>query len=474
MAPKETDQRLVVVSNRVAPVDEKKGGVGGLAVAMLAALKSSGGVWFGWSGDVVSNPEPDPKLFEVGPITYATLDLGVRDHEEYYNGFANSTLWPLFHYRLDLTEFSRRTYTGYQRVNALFAGKLAPLLKPSDIIWVHDYHLIPFADQLRQMGLNHKMGFFLHTPFPVPEILLALPHHEVLMRSLCSYDVVGFQTRRDKDAFVAYLVGEAGGRQVEETIVEAYGRRFCVKEFPISVETGDIEKMAEVAGRSRQAERMRESLRDRDMIIGVDRLDYSKGLPQRFQAFQALLEQYAGNRGAVTFMQIAPPTRSDVQEYQEIRRELETLAGHINGAFAEFDWVPIRYLNKSFSRRNLLGFYRTSRIGLVTPLRDGMNLVAKEFIAAQDPSDPGVLVLSRFAGAADEMDAALIVNPYDVEGVAEALQRGLTMPLEERVERYDALMADLRRNDITAWRTRFVDALRQAPYTDASMTALSA
>lgn len=474
MPTKEADQRLVVVSNRVAPVDEKKGGVGGLAVAMLAALKSSGGVWFGWSGEVVANPRPDPKLFEVGPITYATLDLGVRDHEEYYNGFANSTLWPLFHFRLDLTEFSRRTYTGYQRVNALFAGKLAPMLKPNDNVWVHDYHLIPLADQLRQMGMSQNMGFFLHTPFPVPEILLALPHHETLMRSLCAYDVIGFQTRRDKDAFIAYLVQEADGELIGENIVEAYGRRMFVKEFPISVETDDIVKMAEVAGRSRQSERMRESLRDRDMIIGVDRLDYSKGLPQRFQAFQALLEQYAGNRGTVTFMQIAPPTRSEVREYQDIRRELETQAGHINGMFAEFDWVPIRYLNKSFSRRNLLGFYRASRIGLVTPLRDGMNLVAKEFVAAQDPEDPGVLVLSRFAGAADELDAALIVNPYDIEGVAEALQRGLTMPLEERLERYDSMMTVLRANDITNWREQFVNALKKAPFVDNSLTAISA
>lgn len=474
MPPKEADRRLVVVSNRVAPVDEKKGGVGGLAVAMLAALKSSGGVWFGWSGEVVASPSSEPKLFEVGSITYATVDLGHRDHEEYYNGFANSTLWPLFHYRLDLTEFSRRTYTGYQRVNALFAGKLAPLLRENDAIWVHDYHLIPFADQIRQMGLRQSLGFFLHTPFPVPEILLALPHHETLMRSLCAYDVIGFQTRRDKDAFVAYLVQEAGGRLVSDTIVEAYGRRIFVKEFPISVETRDIERMAEIAGRARQTERMRESLRERDMIIGVDRLDYSKGLPQRFLAFQTLLEHYAGNRGAVTFMQIAPPTREDVTEYQEIRRELETSAGHINGLFAEFDWVPIRYLNKSFSRRNLLGFYRVSKIGLVTPLRDGMNLVAKEYVAAQDPEDPGVLVLSRFAGAADEMDAALIVNPYDIEGVAEALQRGLTMPLEERVERHEALLTVLRENDITAWRTHFVEALRQAPYSEPSLTALSA
>ncbi|MEE8272455.1 MAG: alpha,alpha-trehalose-phosphate synthase (UDP-forming) [Alphaproteobacteria bacterium] len=456
--------RLIVVSNRVAPIDEGKASTGGLAVAVLAALKKAGGVWFGWSGDVVGNPQPEPKMVQVGRLTYATIDLAERDYEEYYSGFANSTLWPLFHYRLDLTEFNRRTYAGYLRVNGLFAMRLAPLLAPDDLVWVHDYHLIPCGEQLRQMGLAQRMGFFLHTPFPVPEILVSLPNHDTLVRSLCAYDVVGFQTRRDLGAFVSYLVSEARAEVLGENLIRAFGRVIKVDAFPISVETAELEKQATITIRSRQAERLRESLVDRDLIIGVDRLDYSKGLPQRLEAFQVLLENYAENRGRVTFMQIAPPTRADVQEYIDIRRELESKAGHINGRFAEFDWVPIRYLNKSFSRRNLLAFYRTSRIGLVTPLRDGMNLVAKEYVAAQDPDNPGVLVLSRFAGAAAELDAALIVNPYDVEGVAENLQRGLTMPLEERQERQRALIEVLRDNNIDTWRHRFIDALTAAPY----------
>ncbi len=456
--------RLIVVSNRVAPIDEGKASTGGLAVAVLAALKKAGGVWFGWSGEVVVNPQPEPKMVQVGRLTYATIDLAERDYEEYYSGFANSTLWPLFHYRLDLTDFNRRTYAGYLRVNGLFAMRLAPLLAPDDLVWVHDYHLIPCGEQLRQMGLAQRMGFFLHTPFPVPEILVSLPNHDTLVRSLCAYDVVGFQTRRDLGAFVSYLVSEARAEVLGENLIRAFGRVIKVDAFPISVETAELEKQATITIRSRQAERLRESLVDRDLIIGVDRLDYSKGLPQRLEAFQVLLENYAENRGRVTFMQIAPPTRADVQEYIDIRRELESKAGHINGRFAEFDWVPIRYLNKSFSRRNLLAFYRTSRIGLVTPLRDGMNLVAKEYVAAQDPDNPGVLVLSRFAGAAAELDAALIVNPYDVEGVAENLQRGLTMPLEERQERQRALIEVLRDNNIDTWRHRFIDALTAAPY----------
>lgn len=456
--------RLVVVSNRIAPITEGKSTAGGLAVAVLAALKKDGGIWFGWSGEVVGAPISAPKLFKSGKLTYATIDLSQRDHDEYYNGFANSTLWPLFHYRLDLTEFNRRTFAGYLRVNSLFATRLAPLLESEDLVWVHDFHLIPLGDQLRQMGCGQRIGFFLHTPFPVPEILVSLPNHEAMIRSLCAYDVVGFQTDTDRRAFVSYLVGESGAEDLGNGLIHAFGRVLRVETFPISIETADIERQAVVAGRSRQAMRMRESLIERDMIIGVDRLDYSKGLPQRLDAFQTLLENYAENRGRVTLMQIAPPTRADVQEYIDIRHELETKAGHINGSFAEFDWVPIRYLNKSFSRRSLLGFYRISRIGLVTPLRDGMNLVAKEYVAAQDPEDPGVLVLSRFAGAAAEMSAALIVNPYDVEGVAESLQRGLTMPLDERRERYRILMDVLRHDDINHWRKRFIDALTAAPY----------
>ncbi|NNG05726.1 MAG: alpha,alpha-trehalose-phosphate synthase (UDP-forming) [Inquilinus sp.] len=456
--------RLIVVSNRVAPINEGKSAAGGLAVAVLAAFKRVGGIWFGWSGEVVGSPQQETKTFQSGRLSYATVDLSQRDYEEYYNGFANSTLWPLFHYRLDLTEFSRRTFAGYLRVNGLFASRLSPILEPDDMVWVHDYHLIPFAEQLRQMGHEQPMGFFLHTPFPVPEILVSLPNHEAMVRSLCAYDVVGFQTESDRRAFVTYLVQEARAEVIDEKRVLAFGRVLHVDSFPISVDTAEIEKQAEVAGRSRQTAQLRESLSDRDLIIGVDRLDYSKGLPQRLEAFHQLLESYAENRNRVTFMQIAPPTRSEVQEYIDIRRELEAKAGHINGAFAEFDWVPIRYLNKSFSRRSLLGFYRISRIGLVTPLRDGMNLVAKEYVAAQDPDDPGVLVLSRFAGAAAEMESALIVNPYDTEGVAESLQRGLTMPLAERRERHQALMEILRHNDIDHWRDRFLEALSAAPF----------
>ncbi|GAA4247223.1 alpha,alpha-trehalose-phosphate synthase (UDP-forming) [Azospirillum formosense] len=462
--------RLVVVSNRVAPIDEGKQAAGGLAVAVLAALKKTGGIWFGWSGAVVEEEsQSEPRRTDVGRLTYATLDLSRRDFEEYYNGFANQTLWPLFHYRVGLIEVSRRTREGYKRVNGYFAEKLAPLLQPDDMVWVHDYHLIPFGEELRQRGCTQRMGFFLHTPFPAPEILVALPNHRELIRELCAYDLVGFHTQMDLRSFVDYIRQELDG-EVEDRgpeggmLIHAFGRTLLARAFPISIDTDNLVSIAETAVRSRHTERLKESLVGRRLIIGVDRLDYSKGLPQRFQAFEQLLAAYPEHCNRVSFLQVAPPSREDVPEYIAIKRELSELSGRINGRFAEFDWVPIRYLNKSFGRRVLAGFYRTAHVGLVTPLRDGMNLVAKEYVACQDADDPGVLVLSTFAGAARELDSALIVNPFDIEAVADALQRALTMPLPERKERHAAMMRILRSHDIGWWRESYVDALTRAPY----------
>ena len=462
--------RLVVVSNRVALMEEGKQAAGGLAVAILAALKKTGGIWFGWSGKVVDGEsQVEPTRTEAGKLTYATLDLGRRDHEEYYNGFANQTLWPLFHYRLGLISVNRRTREGYERVNAYFADKLEPLLRPDDMIWVHDYHLIPFGDELRRRGCSQRMGFFLHTPFPPPELLTALPNHRDLIRELCAYDLVGFHTITDLRGFCDYIRTETDGTVEQRgaygtAMIRAFGRTLLAKVFPISIDTEALESLARTAGRSRQAERLRESLVGRRLIIGVDRLDYSKGLPQRFAAFEQLLESYPEHCNRVSFLQVAPPSREDVPEYIAIRRELSEMAGRINGRFAEFDWQPIRYLNRSFGQRVLAGFYRLANVGLVTPLRDGMNLVAKEYVACQDADDPGVLVLSQFAGAAHEMGEALIVNPFDIEGVGDALQRALTMPLGERKERHAALMQTLRRHDISWWRESYVDALTRAPY----------
>ena len=457
--------RLIIVSNRVAPIDEKKGSPGGLAVGMLAALRASGGLWFGWSGRISSGAGAGAAaIAHQGGIDYATLDLTPQDHAGYYNGFANRTLWPLFHYRLHLTDYNRRNHATYLNVNRWFAEKLAPLVKPTDIIWVNDYHLIPLGEALRAMGLKNRMGFFLHTPFPAPPVLTALPNHGALMRALMAYDVIGFQTAVDLRAFRDYMRYEADGTIQIDGRITAYGRTALAGAFPIGIDTEDFAALARETEDAHKTERLRASLRHRELIIGVDRLDYSKGLIERFRAFERFLELFPARRTHVTFMQIAPSTRSEVPEYQEIRRTLERLAGHIGGRFAEPDWMPIRYLNRSFTRRVLAGYFRIGRIGLVTPLRDGMNLVAKEFVAAQNPDDPGVLVLSQFAGAAQELDAALIVNPFDTDGVAEAIEQGLSMPIEERRERWEAMMDQLRRQDVTHWRESFVAAVIAAPY----------
>lgn len=454
--------RLVVVSNRVAMVKQSRPGAeGGLAVAVRAALRERGGIWFGWSGKTLERDYSQPSVTEVGKITYATVDLTQRDYDEYYKGFANSTLWPLFHYRLDLAEFTQHTWAGYQRVNALFAHRLQPLLKDSDTVWVHDYHFMLFADQLRNAGCRQKMGFFLHIPWPAVPVFTALPMHREIVKALCAYDLLGFQTDEDLLSFQDYIRREADGVVERDGIIKAFGRTLRTAVFPIGIDTEVFAAMAAESENSKQVIRLRKSLLDRDLIIGVDRLDYSKGLINRVEAFEHLLTSYPDNRGKVVFLQINPPSRSDVTDYVDIRHELEATAGRVNGTFAEYDWVPIRYLNKSFSRRVLSGFFRSSKVGFVTPLRDGMNLVAKEFVAAQSPKNPGVLVLSRFAGAARELDGALTVNPYDIEGVAERLQEALSMPLKARRERWQSMYSAIATNDVTAWREHFLEQLNR-------------
>jgi len=454
-APKR--QRLVVVSNRVP--QSGKDSTGGLATGVLAALKENGGIWFGWSGEIADADEAEPKIRHSGPITFATIDLTQHDYDEYYAGFANRTLWPLFHFRAGLIAYDRAEQAGYQRVNARFARALSAMLRPDDLIWVHDYHLIPLAWELRRLGVTQKIGFFLHTPFPPPDLLRVLPNHRQLIEQLCAYDQVGFQTEPDVEAFRDYVLREAGGERSGPCGLAAFGRRVVADMFPIGIDVERIAECASSALATRQAARLAQSLIGHDLIIGVDRLDYSKGLVQRFDAFSRLLEHYPALHRRVTLLQIAPPSRSDVPEYAEIRRALEEATGRINGAYAEPDWTPLRYLNRSFGQRALTGFFRASRVGLVTPFRDGMNLVAKEYVASQDGTDPGVLILSCFAGAARELSGALIVNPYDLDSISEALATALDMPQAERRERWTDMMHILKRNDIVAWRESFLSSL---------------
>jgi trehalose 6-phosphate synthase len=454
--------RLVVVSNRV-PLPSAKSRAGGLTVALHAALSEHGGMWFGWSGRRVRGASGEEHVERDGNITYRTIDLSWGDFEEYYNGFANRTLWPLLHFRMDLVDYNRETWDGYRRVNALFAERLARELRPDDIVWVHDYHLIPLAQGLREHGIDNRIGFFLHVPMPSSDLLAALPAHREVFAALSSYDLVGVQTARHLERVQDYGRQVGGGRVIGQGQREtADGHRFRAGAFPISIDTAKIAQQAAAAERKLAVQKLRDSLTGRQLAIGVDRLDYSKGMPERFRAFERHLERHPERRGLLTFLQIAPPSRGEVPEYQALRQELEGVAGHINGLHAAPDWTPLRYVNRNFPHDVLTGFFRLADVALVTPLRDGMNLVAKEFVASQDADDPGVLVLSRFAGAASELGEALQVNPYDLDGVADAIAQACVMPLAERRERWHAMMETLRRHDIEAWRRSYLGALAAA------------
>ncbi len=393
-------------------------------------------------------------------VTFASIDLDAAEYKDFYLGFCNGTLWPLFHYFVDGFRFDDAQYEAYQRMNQRYARTLMPLLEPDDLIWVHDYHLFPLAQYLRAAGATQPIGLFLHIPFPNIEVLRALPVYGELLQAMLAYDVLGFQTETDRDSFrgaVAYVWG-AQALSVANAVTVG-GRRIITEVFPIGVDVETIERESLESQGSDDCKRMVAGMLGRKLMIGVDRLDYSKGLVERFKAYERFLETHPENQNRVTFMQIAPLSRADVRAYAEIRRELEQTTGRTNGRFADTDWTPIRYLNRNFAHDVLMGFMRSALIGIVTPVRDGMNLVAKEFVAAQDPADPGVLILSTLAGAARELSSALMVNPYDSRGMAHAIQQAFNMPLAERRERHQAMLEVLRKNSISAWHSSFVRTL---------------
>ncbi|MQB44415.1 alpha,alpha-trehalose-phosphate synthase (UDP-forming) [Rhizobium sp. ICMP 5592] len=454
--------RLIVISNRVSVPDKKGNAAGGLAVALRAALEEHGGIWMGWSGKSSGDKEPEPLVMtDHGNITYALTDLTQTDVEEYYQGFANRVLWPICHYRLDLAEYGRKEMDGYFRVNRFFAHRLAPLIQPDDVIWVHDYHLIPLAAELRLMGLKNRIGFFLHIPWPPADVLAIMPVHQEIMRSLSAYDLLGFQTDHDLENFASCLKREEIGDEIGPGLFSAHGRTFRGGAYSIGIETAAFADFARKAASHSMVRKARQSIEGRDLIIGVDRLDYSKGITQRIEAFERFLSDNPAYQNRVTYLQVTPKSRSEVPEYEAMQQAVAEQAGRVNGAIGTVDWVPIRYINRSISRPVLAGLYRLGRIGLVTPLRDGMNLVAKEYVAAQDPDNPGVLVLSRFAGAARELKGALLVNPYDIEATANAMARGLTMSLEERQQRWRGMMDHLLEYDVARWCNDFLKDLTE-------------
>ena len=441
-------RRVVLVSNRVLDL-RKAPQAGGVAVALADVVRYHNGLWFGWNGEITSNAAADVVARE-GRL--ATVPLSEADHQGYYLGYANSVLWPVFHNRLDLAQFEAGFFERFVAVNSRLAALLEPLLRPDDVIWVHDYHLIPFAAELRKRRVQNPIGFYLHIPFPPWQTFMAVPEHQELARALAAYDLIGLQTKADVANLIDYMANGVFGRIVPDGRIRLFDRLVSIASFPIGINVADFAKAKRAGG-------LVQGRPSVARIIGVDRLDYTKGLPHKFKAFGRFLEKCPQYQRQVVLTQIAPPTRASVEAYADIRQQLEALAGSINGRFGELDWVPIHYIHRSTPRRRLADIYRSSRIGMVTPLRDGMNLVAKEYVAAQDAEDPGVLVLSQFAGAAEELTEALIINPYNIEETADVIRAALEMPLTERRTRHEALMTAVRKHDVASWSQSFLSQL---------------
>lgn len=465
--------RLVIVSNRVPVPGDRNPAAGGLAVALADAV-TPGSLWFGWSGRRAATTAAAPAVIEARGVTYATLDIGEADYRRYYSGFANGTLYPLLLYRLGLVNFRREDYAGYRAVNRAFAAALAPLLRPDDLIWIHDYQLIPLAQELRELGVGQRIGFFLHTPFVPPALFCALPRAEELLDALCACDVVGFHTEDYRTAFLDCARTLLGSAPDAAHGFLHRGRRVQAIVDPIGIDADAFSAMAARAAQGHAAGVLRQSLTGRHLAVSVDRLDYAKGLLNRVQALDHLLGTHPEHLRAITFLQVAAPSREELADYRTLRRDLDRAVGDVNGRYSEPDWAPIRYITRPIRRTTLAGFYRLARLGLVTPMRDGMNLVAKEFVAAQDPADPGVLVLSRFAGAAEQLTGALIINPFDAEEIAEAMHRGLVMPLAERQARHRGLLAAVRDSSARHFCERFLAALDPTRAGRRSLQAASA
>jgi trehalose 6-phosphate synthase len=466
---------LVVVSNRVASGKASEPMTGGLAAALLPVVEKSGAIWVGSSGRVrhAAQKEPFAEIESLGTGALAMLDLPAAHYGGYYEGFANSALWPALHSRSDLILASQNDYLSYREVNAFMARALLRFCKDDTLFWVQDYHFLTLGAELRTLGVTRPIGFFLHTPWPVPSIIESVPHQRELIAAMLAYDLIGFQTAEDCENFRACLRSVAGLRfQGGDIVLSPHGRtRLAV--FPIGI---DVERFAREAAKSvthPDVTRLSRSLHGARLAIGVDRLDYSKGLINRIKAFDRMWAMRPQLTRAVSLLQIATPSRGSIEAYGKLQADVAKLVSEVNGRHGEVDWTPIRYLNKGFSQSVLAGLYRTAQVGVVTPLHDGMNLVAKEYVAAQNPVDPGVLVLSKFAGAANELDAALLVNPHDIEGMARTVAQALSMSIAERRLRHEAMMEKLRERTIQRWFADFIAALQDSSVGSAVASLLS-
>jgi trehalose 6-phosphate synthase len=459
---------VVVVSNRVARATADEPVAGGLAAALLPMVRDSGAIWVG-SSDFPSEALPARQSFAkietLGTGALATVDMPAKHYRGYYEGFANSALWPALHSRPDLIHVTADDYASYCEVNAFMARELVRFNSAEAVFWIQDYHFLTLGAELRHLGIERPLGFFLHTPWADRRTMTAVPHGADLAHAMLAYDLIGFQTVEDRLNFEDFLRIELALNIVDGTVASHWGLTQLAT-FPIGIDVEEFSSRATKAIGRTDVARLRDSLHGAKLVLGVDRLDYSKGLANRMRAFDRMFEIEPGLKRAVSLLQVAVPSRGNIKAYRDLKAELAGLVGEVNGRHGEVDWTPIRYLNKGFSQLTLAGFYRVANVGLVTPLHDGMNLVAKEYVAAQNPFDPGVLVLSSFAGAARELDAALQINPHDIDGMARQIAVALRMSVEERRERWQSMVRKLKAAPVQTWFADFLHTLadvRRAP-----------
>jgi trehalose 6-phosphate synthase len=457
--------RLLVISNRLPELrssadsfDARKRNVGGLVSALEPALRERQGIWLGWSGTTIpGGEEPHVSHDDTNEPNLAWVDLPEDLRRLYYNGLCNRALWPLLHSFLEHVRLSEQAFGAYRRANDEFAKAAVELVGPNDMVWVHDYHLMLLGARLRERGHKGPIGLFVHAPFPAPDVFFVFPWAEELLGAMLSFDLVGFHTNGYVQNF-NHCVSVLPGTRVGDDAIEYRGRRTHVGAFPIGIIPEKFQEPPHAEAEQEVANLMRAIAPSR-LVLGVDRLDYTKGIPERLTAFARLLELHPEWRRKVSLVQISVPSRNDVPDYAEQRERVERVVGRTNGEFGDADWVPIRYLYRSFGRSQLSLLYRNAAIGYVTPMRDGMNLVAKEFVASQNPDDPGVLLLSRFAGAAVELSDAVLTNPWYVDGLAHDLDRALHIGIDERRARHKNLLAAVSRTTALTWAEDFLAAL---------------
>ncbi len=461
------ERRVIVVSNRL-PVtvtmnnDEPKlqHSSGGLVTALCPVLRQYSGYWIGWTG--TERTEDINRLFDEHSSTHyelVPLYLNSEERNNFYLGFSNEILWPLFHDLQSRCNFDPAYWKSYVAVNDRFASALLNVAGLHDFVWVQDYHLMLVADSVRRLGASLELAYFHHIPFPSPDIFEKLPWRVEVLRGLLRYHLLGFQTKRDRKNFISCVrkfVPDASISKVgDRTSVTVEGNRSLLGDFPIGIDFDEFSKGAEDQAVKEHAEQVKRDVAGCSVLLGVDRLDYTKGIPERLRAFRTLLESRPSLRGKVTLVQVVVPSRIDIPKYRELQTDIERLVSGINGQFGSPGWMPVHYIHRHLERSDLLAYYRAADIALITPLKDGMNLVCKEYCAAQ-VAEPGVLILSEFAGAADQLEVgALLVNPNDIEGIGRAIQVALDMSADERQQRMSALRRVIQQEDVYRWARRF-------------------